>query len=87
MSLPAATSETMPARDFRVADYLLAAAPQVPLELVSASAQQDINALAASLPGAITSFCGYECELGLDEAATLAALFAGHVEPLARGIR
>ena len=87
MSLPAATSETMPARDFRVADYLLAAAPQVPLELVSASAQQDINALAASLPGAITSFCGYECELGVDEAAADFLLCStreeGHVAVLA----
>jgi len=54
--------------DFSVADYLRPLAGDVPDALVAPSARDAIIGLAARLPGAITSFCGFECALGTSDA-------------------
>lgn len=64
MAAFAAQHETPGLRDFRVADYVEAIAPQIPTTLIALAAQHDITRLAAQLPGAITSFFGFECPLG-----------------------
>lgn len=52
--------------DFRVADYLHAVDGHLPTALVSAQSRQSITDLASCLPGAMTSFFGFECVLGAD---------------------
>jgi len=53
---------------FSVADYLRPLAGDLPGTLVAAPARDAIIDLAARLPGAITSFCGFECPLGSADA-------------------
>jgi len=64
MAALAAQHETPGLRDFRVADYVRAITPQIPTTLISVAAQHEIIRVAAQLPGAITSFFGFECPLG-----------------------
>ncbi|MEQ8494270.1 MAG: hypothetical protein RLW42_08640 [Gammaproteobacteria bacterium] len=72
---------------FNVADYLRLVAPALPNALVDASSRTTIEALAERLPGALTSFCGFECPL--DTAAARADFLLcstreeGHVAVLA----
>lgn len=53
-----------------VADYVAAAAaPYLAAQLISPEALADIQHVAGRLPGAITDFFGFECELGSDRAS------------------
>lgn len=58
------TSRARGLYDFSVADYLRPLAGDLPESLVAPPARAAILDLAAQLPGAMTSFCGFECPLG-----------------------
>ncbi|MEQ8661028.1 MAG: hypothetical protein RLW62_09445, partial [Gammaproteobacteria bacterium] len=64
MAAPALAADLPGLRDFTVADYLRIVAPGVPPALIERPALDAIVALAARLPGTLTSFCGFECPLG-----------------------
>src|ERR1051326_8497721 len=58
-----------PAGANTIGDYLdAAAAPYLPVGLVSPEALANIRGIAKVLPGALTDFFGFECPLGTDEA-------------------
>ncbi|WP_244349449.1 hypothetical protein [Thermostichus vulcanus] len=54
---------------YPLSDHVQVIQPSIPVELLDAESWQGIQAIAQWLPGSLTNFFGFECRLGIPEAA------------------